>query len=101
MTLQEILARQGNARSHDPPDATLEDVVQKLVEHNCGSLVVCESDARSRQNGGMVGIITERDILQACAAHEARSASVRVRDVMTSDVDHRLARATRSKTRWA
>ena len=43
------------------PRATLADVVSAMVEHNCGSLVVCEADK-------VVGIITERDILRACAA---------------------------------
>jgi CBS domain-containing protein len=41
------------------PEDTLADVVDKLVENNCGSLVVCDSA------GAMVGIITERDILRA------------------------------------
>ena len=37
------------------------DVVSAMVEHNCGSLVVCESNE-------FVGIITERNILRACAS---------------------------------
>ena len=46
------------------PDATLLDVTELLVEHNCGSLVVVEAEGTSR----MVGIITERDIMRANAA---------------------------------
>ncbi len=64
MTLREIL----NAKEHVVHSidvaATLEDVVQKLVHYNCGSLVVCQSGSAGER---MLGIITERDILRACA----------------------------------
>ena len=42
MMLQEILREKGSAVHSITPDSTLEDVVQSLVRHNCGSLVVCE-----------------------------------------------------------
>jgi CBS domain-containing protein len=64
-------------------NATLEDVVQKLVRNNCGSLVVCDDAASSSR---MVGIITERDILRACAKHHRPLSTLQVAEVMTADV---------------
>jgi CBS domain-containing protein len=51
-------------------------VVRELVAHNCGSLVVCENEQ-------VVGIITERDILRACAAHSGKLDSLSVGQCMT------------------
>jgi CBS domain-containing protein len=90
MTLREILLAKGNEVHTIGPEASLEDVVQKLIRANCGSLVVCDragaSDDRSPR-GRMVGIVTERDILHACAKYSGRPlASLRVSEVMTRDV---------------
>jgi CBS domain-containing protein len=78
MTLQDILRVKGSAVHSISPEATLDDVVQTLVARNCGSLVVCDE-------GMLAGIITERDILKACAAHPGEFKQLRVRDVMTVD----------------
>ena len=84
MTLQEILRAKGNAVHTISPDATLEEVVQKLVKHNCGSLVVC-LDAEC-ENRRLIGIITERDILRACASERGRFGELTVSVVMTREV---------------
>ena len=78
MTLQDILRVKGSAVHSISPAAMLDDVVQTLVARNCGSLVVCDE-------GSLTGIITERDILKACAAHPSEFKQLRVRDVMTAD----------------
>lgn len=62
------------------PDLTVHDAIRKLVEHNIGSLVVTD------ENGGVVGIITERDILRECARKAETIGQARIRDVMTQDV---------------
>lgn len=85
MTLLEILRSKGNEVHSISPGATLEEVAETLVRHNVGSLVVCEPATRNRP-GRMVGIITERDILRACASHRAPLASQRVEDAMTCNV---------------
>jgi CBS domain-containing protein len=85
MTLHEILRTKGSEVHSISPGATLEDVVQTLVRRNVGSLVVCEH-AGCNPPGRMVGIITERDILRACAGHHAPLAAQRVEDVMTCNV---------------
>lgn len=83
MDLREILHIKGHVIHTIGQNATLEDVVQKLVRNNCGSLVVCDDESNS---GRMVGIITERDILRACAKHQGPLATLQVGDAMTADV---------------
>lgn len=84
MNLRQILHAKGSMVHTIRPDATLADVVQKLVKHNCGSLVVCDTECE--QNRHLLGIITERDILRACAAGGRPLESTLVRDVMTRDM---------------
>ncbi len=83
MLLQEILASKGSTVYAISPEASLEDVVQSLVRHNCGSLVVCQSGDCGQ--GRLLGIITERDILRACARHD-RLDRITVADAMTRDI---------------
>jgi CBS domain-containing protein len=85
MTLQDILNVKGSKVFTIDESATLDDVVQKLVQCNCGSLVVMgctRSDATPR----MVGIVTERDILRACAVRRAPLEETPVTAAMTCDV---------------
>ena len=84
MTLSEILHTKGHVIHTIDSQATLEDVVQKLVRHNCGSLVVFDADGST--SGRMVGIITERDILKACAMHKGPLSTLTVAEAMTGEV---------------
>jgi CBS domain-containing protein len=87
MTLSEILHSKGHDVHTIAPDATLNDVVKSLVSHRCGSLVVCrKADCDGRSRVSMLGIITERDILKAIAAHGISCLDLKVADVMTTDV---------------
>ena len=79
MILREILRIKGSKVHTIAPDATLAAVVSKLVENNVGSLVVCDGDE-------MVGIISERDILRACAANGGTLHEKRAREAMSSKV---------------
>lgn len=84
MLLSDILNHKGHAVLTIEPTATLAEVVRTLVEHNCGSLIVCATSGdglRSR----MVGIITERDILRACANEKTTLERTRVEDVMSKN----------------
>ena len=76
MELREILGTKGRTVHTCSPNDSLIDVVDLLVGHNIGSLVVC-------QDGEMVGIITERDILRASASTRGPLESVRVHQRMT------------------
>lgn len=79
MILAHILERKGNVVFKASPSDTLAEVVSRLVQHNCGSLVVCDGDE-------MVGIITERDILRACAASGGALESTTVERCMSRQV---------------
>jgi CBS domain-containing protein len=79
MRLREILSTKGSAVHTIGPSATLANVVEELVEKNCGSLVVVDG-------GQMIGIITERDIMRACVNGAQSLNETRVLDVMTGDV---------------
>ncbi len=79
MTLQKILSGKGRDVYSISPNKSLQDVVNMLVDYNCGSLIVCEDDR-------MVGIITERDILRACAELDEPLASIPVAVRMTRNV---------------
>lgn len=76
MQVRDILGDKGRTVHTCSPDDTLADAVDLLVGHNIGSLVVIE-------NGEMVGIITERDILRASAAIRGPLDFVRVEERMT------------------
>jgi CBS domain-containing protein len=82
MLLRDILRVKGSAVHTIEPDATLQQVVDRLVEKSCGSLVVCRVDRPTE----MIGIITERDILRACAAGFTPLEQHLVADHMTSEV---------------
>lgn len=79
MTLQQILHAKGRQVFSIAPSKSLQDVVDMLVDRNCGSLLVCEGDR-------MVGIITERDILRACAELSEPLSSIPVAVRMTHNV---------------
>jgi CBS domain-containing protein len=76
MQLCEILGTKGRMVHTCTSADTLADVVEQLVGHNIGSLVVMERDE-------MVGIITERDILRAQAQVRGPLDQVKVLERMT------------------
>jgi CBS domain-containing protein len=76
MLVSDILSDKGKLVHTCAPDDSLADVVDLLVGHNIGSLVVMEE-------GEMVGIITERDILRASAATRGPLEFLIVRERMT------------------
>src|SRR5438876_782887 len=82
MLLREILQIKGSKVLTIAVQATLAEVVDKLVKNNCGSLIVCESES---DPCNMVGIITERDILRASADRSASLEQMNVRDRMSKN----------------
>lgn len=75
-----ILKSKGRAVSTVRPNVTLLDVVKKLVPKKIGAVVVVGD------NGQVVGIISERDIIRATAEHGARALDMMVSEVMTRGV---------------
>jgi CBS domain-containing protein len=84
MTLQDILAAKGSTVYTIAPEATLADVVHRLVEHKVGSLLVCRPD-RPQENRP-VGIVTERDILYFCARGKSALGEATVAEVMSTEL---------------
>ncbi len=85
MTLADILQAKGSTVFTIGPDAVLDQVVSRLIDHNVGSLLVCTRDVE--QGERLIGIITERDILHACSSRSGHNlATTKVKEVMTSDL---------------
>ncbi|MBB1509801.1 CBS domain-containing protein [Tessaracoccus sp. Y36] len=61
------------------PDDTLVDAAKQLAQHDVGSMPVLE-------NGRLVGVLTDRDIVVNGIAKGVDPASCSVRDVATRDV---------------
>jgi CBS domain-containing protein len=76
MLVRDILHHKGKTIHSCTPDDSLADVVDLLVGHNIGSLVVMHEEE-------MVGIITERDILRASATTRGPLEFLRVHERMT------------------
>ena len=79
MRIREILEAKGNSVHCISAESSLAEVVDQLVQCNCGSLVVSD-------DGEMKGIITERDILRVTAARANSLAELKVTDHMSSPV---------------
>jgi CBS domain-containing protein len=81
MRLRDILDQKSHEVRTIPSSASCDDVVTELVRFNIGSLIVCDSP-----NGPVLGIITERDILKAQAAHRVPLTQLQVGEFMTSNL---------------
>lgn len=78
-TAQDILARKGSLVYSVSPEATVLDATKRMNHHKIGALIVMN-------DGLMVGIFTERDVLQRVVGQQLNPAEVRVLDVMTTDL---------------
>jgi CBS domain-containing protein len=61
------------------PTATLADAAKLMQQHNVGSIPVCDQN-------GVVGIITDRDIVVRNVATGGNPGSTQVKDIMTAQV---------------
>lgn len=107
MQLAQILRVKGSHVYTIRPEASLDEAVQKLVEYNVGSLVVVQGGFAARDRR-MIGILTERDILRACAVRRESLAGTSVAEVMTTrviagslsdDVEHVMGVMTENRIR--
>lgn len=74
--VREILRDKGSDVVTVAPDATVQDAMGVLVDHDIGSVVVTEGDE-------VRGILTERDILRLGANGSGRLTTMRVAEAMT------------------
>jgi CBS domain-containing protein len=75
----QILQSKGASVQTVSAESSLADVVHQLVENNIGSLLVMDGDR-------LAGIITERDILRACANDSRPLEEITVAERMTTKI---------------
>src|SRR5437763_8579902 len=81
MTVKAILSNKGREVVTIGPTATLDSAVRILHERHIGALVVLGADSR------VIGILSERDIVRALAAHGAAALNETLSQVMTRKVE--------------
>jgi CBS domain-containing protein len=78
-TVREILARKGSHVFTIGPEATVLAAALLMNEHKIGSLVVIDA-------GRVIGMFTERDVLQRVVGEHRDPATTLVGDAMTTEV---------------
>jgi len=79
MKVDAVLARKGQEVETVNPSVTLSTVAQRLRLKGIGALVVLDE-------GRIAGIVSERDIVHAFAAHRGEAAEIKVADAMTREL---------------
>ncbi len=80
MHVAAILKDKGRSVETVGPDASVMDVAARLSARRIGAVVVTDKD------GGLAGIISERDIMRVIGKHGASALDLPVVDVMTRAV---------------
>jgi CBS domain-containing protein len=80
MKIRDLLKIKGRPVITIGPNEIVAAAIQKLVEYDRGSIPVCN------EQGELVGIITERDIVRKCFVRTDALASIKIEDVMTRGV---------------
>lgn len=80
MKVKEILREKGSAVKTIKPEAPVREVVDVLTKYSIGALIVVDDSE------GIVGIVTERDVLRRCVKAEKPDLTKPVRSIMTEDV---------------
>jgi CBS domain-containing protein len=102
MRVEEVLAVKGSTVHTIAPGASVHEAATILLELNIGALVCTDP------TGGVVGIISERDVSRAVARHgwdcvDMAVAEIMVRDVVTcrmeDDMDYLLSMMTETRFR--
>lgn len=80
MSVASILADKGRDIVTATGDESVADICRRLTEHRIGAILVMNPD------GGIAGILSERDVVKACAAHGPEALQSRASELMTRDV---------------
>lgn len=80
MTVASILADKGHDIVTATEDETIADICRRLTQHKIGAILVTGPD------GAIVGILSERDIVKACAGHGSAALDRSASDLMTRSV---------------
>jgi CBS domain-containing protein len=78
-TIESILNQKKREVWSVSPDATVYDAVAMMAEKNVGALLVVE-------DGGLVGVISERDYTRKIMLHGKRSRETQVREIMSTEL---------------
>lgn len=78
MIIRDILNMKGGEIFSIAPDGRVADAVSMMVKNDIGSLVVIDG-------GGMIGMLTFREVLKAIDAQSGNLADLRVKNVMVAD----------------
>jgi CBS domain-containing protein len=87
MRISDVLKNKGAAVVTSKPDATVQELLAGLAEKNIGAMVVVGAE-------GVVGIVSERDVVRQLNRHGADVLSRPVSSIMTATV----ATCTKSDT---
>jgi CBS domain-containing protein len=79
MRIADVLRNKGGSVVTTNPDATVTELLAGLAGHNIGAMVVVGPD-------GVVGIVSERDVVRQLHAHGAAVLSQPVSKIMTAVV---------------
>ncbi len=80
MKVSRILQNKGGDVATVTPETPILEVVAEMRSRGIGAMVVTDPD------GGIAGILSERDIVQSLADHGEGLAQLSARDLMTSEV---------------
>lgn len=91
-SVSSILESKGSNVFHIAPDATVLDAADLMNRHHVGALVVVRGDS-------VVGMFTERDVLNRVVARRRDPAATAVQDVMSTPVAYCSPTASRAECR--
>lgn len=80
MYIRDILDKKGHKLITTRPEDTVETAASRLSNNNIGACPV------RNENGVLVGVLSERDIVRAFSESGGKVLNLRVRDLMTRDV---------------
>lgn len=80
MKIEDVIRTKGNAVVTISPSETIGALVDLLAEHNIGAVVVSDDGLH------VAGIVSERDVVRALAAHRDGLLEHTIAELMTGDV---------------
>ncbi len=80
MTIAAVIREKGRNVVSVPPEASIAEIASVIASRRIGAVVVLAG------HGGLVGIVSERDVVKALARHGARVLELTARDLVTREV---------------
>ena len=81
MFVSDILAQKGGLVFSVSPGTSVADVARQLTTRRIGAVLVLDGEG----DGAVLGIVSERDLVRALAAHGGKALELDVRQVMTRE----------------